>query len=169
MGEAAKGGGMSDEFSHVRAGFLERIAKLAGGTTYREPIGSYGTGGDRMPDAHVIAAAMAYARRGPTDIGPDIAVAIATGSTAHRTRIVMELSAALLASTGKVGERTSNFLLMIAAHCYLFVVTGTPQGQRPLGVSERDYLLLRSIGEGILWQAAEAALARAKKAYRQAA
>jgi hypothetical protein len=112
---------------------------------------------------------MAYARRNPTDVGPDIAVAIATGSTAHRTRIVMELSAALLAGTGKVGARAENFLLMIAAHCYLFVVTGIPQGPRPLGVSDRDYILLRSLGEGLLWQAAESALVRAKRAYLQAA
>jgi hypothetical protein len=160
---------MSDEFSNARAGFLERIAKLAGGTTYRQPIGSFGASSDHLPDAHAIATAMAYARRGDTDIGPDIAVAIATGSTAHRTRIVMELSAALLAGTGKVGARAENFLLTIAAHCYLFVVTNTTQGPRPLGVSERDYLLLRSFGEGILWQAAESALVRAKKAYQQAA
>jgi hypothetical protein len=157
---------MSDEFSNARAGFAERVAKLAGGTTYREPVGSFGTSADRMPDAHAIAAALAYARRGRADIGPDIAVAIATGSIAHRTRIVMELSAALLASTGKVGERTADSLLIISAHCYLFVVTGRPQGPRPLGVADRDYALLRSLGEGILWQAAEAALARAKKAYR---
>jgi hypothetical protein len=160
---------MSDEFSTVRAGFLERIAKLAGGTTYREPVGAFGTRSDHLPDAHAIAAAMAFARRNPTDIGPDIAVAIATGSAAHRTRIVMELSAALLASTGKVGERAENFLLTIAAHCYLFVVTGAPQGPRPLGVSDRDYTLLRAFGEGLLWQAAESALVRAKSAYRKAA
>jgi hypothetical protein len=161
--------GMSDEFSTARAGFAERVAKMAGGTTYREPVGSFGSSADHLPDAHAVAAAMAYARRGPNDIGPDIAVAIATGTPAHRSRIVLELSAALLACTGRVGERATNFLLMIAAHCYLYVVTGKPQGPRPLGVSERDYTLLRSMGEGILWQAAESALTRAKKAYMQAA
>ena len=160
---------MSDEFSHARAGFVERVAKLAGGTTYREPVGGHSTSGDRMPDAHAIASAMAFARRGPTDIGPDIAVAIATGTTAHRTRIVMELSAALLACTGRVGERTADSLVIIAAHCYLFVIGGQQKNERPLGVAERDYTLLRSMGEGILWQAAENALSRAKRAYRQAA
>lgn len=159
---------MSDTYSGIRAGFAERVAKMAGGTTYREPVGSSGTRADYMPDEHAIAAALAYARRGPGDIGPDVAVAIATGSTAHRTKIVMELSAALLAATGRVGERTANFLLSIAAHCYLDVV-GQPSGKRPLGVSERDYQLLRSFGHGILWQAAESALNRAQKAYRQAA
>jgi hypothetical protein len=147
--EAIGEGGMSDEFSTVRAGFMERVAELAGGTTYRMPVGGQGTGGDRMPDAHAIAASLAYARRGPTDIGPDIAVAIATGSVAHRTRIVMELSAALLACTGRVGDRAAHFLLTISAHCYL-CVTGTTNVERPLGVSERDYTLLRSMGEGIL-------------------
>lgn len=160
---------MSDEFTHVRAGFAERVAKMAGGTTYREPVGSFGSSADHLPDAHAIAAAMAYARRGQTDIGPDIAVAIATGSIAHRTKIVMELSAALLASTGRVGERAVNYLLTISAHCYLFVVTGKPQGPRPLGVADRDYIILRSLGEGILWQAAESALERAQKAYRKVA
>lgn len=62
----------ADIYSNQKASFRERIAKLAGGTTYREPMGGRSTDPNRMTDQDV-AAALAYARQGPDDIGPDIA------------------------------------------------------------------------------------------------
>ena len=60
-------------WSTERADFVERVAKLAGGTTYRTPGAGRGTDLKALPDEHAIAAALAYARQGPNDIGPDVA------------------------------------------------------------------------------------------------
>lgn len=154
---------MSDH-DEKRAGFAERVARLAGETTYREPIGGYGTRGDYMPDAHAIAAAMAFARLGRHDIGPDIAVAIATGCTDHRMTIVRELAAALLATTGRVGQRCSAHLLQLSAHSYLCVI-GAVVPEPIKRITKFDYANLREVGDGMLWQAAEDAFARARKTY----
>lgn len=157
----------ADTYNTERASFAERAACLAGRTTYRVPVGGHGTRSDYMPTEHAISAAFAFARRGPGDIGPDIAVAIATGNTAHRMKIVRELAAALLASTGSAGERCADALLKIAAHCYLSVL-GIEPGAIPEGVDVRDYGALREFGERILWQAADDAYRRAAARYTRA-
>lgn len=159
---------MTDHYEPRRFDFIEQVAKLAGKTTFREPIGGYGTRRDYMPTEHAIAAAMAYARRGQHDIGPDIAVAIATGCTDHRMEIVRELAAALLAGMGKVADRNADYLLEISADSYLCVI-GIDRSNRPVGVSEKDYQVLRYFGDRMLLDAAEAALRRAARAWRKAA
>jgi hypothetical protein len=159
---------MTDVFEHRRADFAERVARLAGGTTYREPIGGYGSRSDYMPDDHAIASALAFARQGQHDIGPDIAVAIATGNPAHRMKIVTELSAALLIVGRRVADRCADDLLEVSAHCYLCVI-GLAAGERPAEIRPGDYAMLRALGESILWESAERAFRRARRAYKAAA
>ena len=86
---------MSDAYSAERAGYAERLARLAGGTTYREPVGGYGTPSDYMPDVHAMAASLAFARRGKADIGPDVALAVICRKMAYRRKVATELAAAL--------------------------------------------------------------------------
>lgn len=159
---------MTETHTNERAGFAEKVARLAGRTAYREPIGGFGSRSDYMPDEHAIAAAMAFARRGPNDIGPDVAVAIATGTHAHRMKIVRELAAALLATTGRIGERCADSLLHVSADCYLDVVGAVPAGHGE-GITESDYAKLRKLGVMLLWDCAENAFRRARQAYRKAA
>lgn len=159
---------MSDVFSAERAGFAERLARLAGGTTWREPLEGYGTRSDNMPDTHAMAAALAFARTGPSDIGPDVAYAVICRRPAHRRRVVMELTAALLAQSGVVGERCADYLPQIAARCYVHVCTGSPV--EPVeGVKERDWTILSAMGCGLLWDAVTVSVRRAEYAYRAAA
>lgn len=157
-----------DTYTAERAGFAERAGKLAGSTTYREPVAGRTNKADHMPDAHAIAAAFAFARVGPKDIGPDIAVAIITGTTAHRVKIVRELASALLVGLGRSGDRYVEAMIEIAADCYLRVVTGRGIG-KPDGMPERAYEIARSIGDRILWVAADNALLFAERAYRRVA
>ena len=159
---------MSDQvYSYERAGFSERAAKLAGGTTFREPMGGHGTKTEHLPDAHAIATAFAYARLAPHDIGPDIAVAIITGTTAHQQKIVSELAAALMVALGRSAQGHGKHIIrIIAADCYLRVVTGTGVG-KPAGMGDRPYEIARLIGDSILWRAADEAMFRAERAYRQ--
>lgn len=82
-------------WSSDRPEFVERIAKLAGQTTYRTPSAGRGTKQDQLPDAHAIAAALAFARRGPEDVGPDVAYCWVLQTDAYRQRVTRKLSSAL--------------------------------------------------------------------------
>ena len=82
-------------WSNERPEFCERVAKLAGGTAYRTPVAGRGTGADRLPDAHAIAAALAFARRGANDIGPDVAYCWVLRCDTYRNKVVRKLADAL--------------------------------------------------------------------------
>jgi len=155
-----------DIYTHERAGFAERLGRLAGRAQQYEPRAGRGTHGS-LPDEHAIAACLAMARRGPTDIGPDIAAAIYCQSHAHRGRIVGELTAAL-AATMRAARKYPHQLPLIAAQSYLLVL-GVDEARRPIGVSARDFEALVSFGASILWQAATDSLRRAESAYYRAA
>lgn len=159
----------TDVYSTERAGFAERLARLTGGSTWREPMEGYGSRHDWQPEAHRLAQALAYARAGGNDIGPDLVCAIVLQWPGKPHRVVTELAAALLAQTGRVGERCADHLPMIARACYLHVVTGEELTEEIDGVDPRDWLLLTSIGTGSLWQAVEQTIRRAERAYRAAA
>jgi len=147
-----------DIYSNERAGLIEQLGILTGGTTWREVFrGSHSTA-DNMPQAHKLAAALAYAREtDPSNIGPDILEAMATGTQVHRRRIVGELTAALRIGTGRLAARNMDHLLQIAADAFLACVGVLPKG-RPQAVSARDYNALTALGERILWRAADEAL-----------
>ena len=78
-----------------RPEFCERVAKLAGDTTYRVPTEGKGTKVAQVPDAHAIAAALAYARQGPQDIGPDVAYCLVLQSDAYRWKVCRMLAEAM--------------------------------------------------------------------------
>lgn len=157
---------MTEAFSYERATFAERAARLAGKTTFREPVGGVSTNHDHMPDEHAIAAAFAYARKHPRDVGPDIAVAIITGSTAHADKIVKELAAALLAGLGHRARGKVKAILQVSAGCYLRAVTGKGSG-KPDDLDARQYQIASTLGDSVLWREAEEALFRAELAYRR--
>lgn len=167
---------MAETFSYDRASFAERAAKLAGGTTYREPIGGRSTKQD-IPDEHSIAAAFVYARKmvwddrlgefvpDKHDISPEIAVAIATQTQAHGERIVAELAAALMAGLGYRANGHTSDIVRVAAGCYLRAVFGVGT-QKPEGLTDRQYELARILGDSVLWTSANEAMFRAERAYR---
>jgi|GEM_PF-2147060 len=158
---------MAEVYTNERAGFRERLARMAGGTTYREPIGGYGTKADSVPDVHTMAAALAYAKEGPSDIGPDIALAIVCQADYRRQQIVTELVAALLAETGRVGERCADVLPIICGRAYVAVVLGVPaEADADWKIAARDWQLLSGLAEAALMQAAEGAIRRASGSYR---
>lgn len=159
---------MSDTFSNERAGYAERLARLAGGTTWREPIGGYSTSADNMPDVHALAASLAFARQGPNDIGPDVAFAVICKKMTHRERVVMKLADALLGLAGHVAERCADSLPQVAAASYVHVCTGEPVS-KPEDVTHRDWEILSAIAIGQLWDAVNVSVRRAEYAYRAAA
>lgn len=152
-------------YTYDRASFAERAAKLAGMTTFREPVGGRGTKHDHVPDEHAIATCFAFARQGPNDIGPDIALAVATGCIAHADRIVRELAVAILSGMGLRGEGHPAAILRVAAGCYLRAM-GQSATAKPDGITDRQYQLAALLGDSVLWQQANEALFRAERAYR---
>lgn len=155
---------MSDAYSAERAGYAERLARLAGGTTYREPMEGHATKSDNMPDVHAMAASLAFARRGEADIGPDVALAVILKEMTHREKVIFKLSKALLLLSGFAGQRCAYYLPQISAACYRHVCTGLPV-EKPEGVPDRDWEILSSIAIGQLWDAVAVTIRRAEHAF----
>ena len=150
-----------------RAPFRERVMALAGRGGYREPgMG----GGDRptvQPD-HMVAAALSFGRRSPDDVGPDVAIALATGTLGEAQTIrVLRWLGGLLASERKGATgRCRQHAGRVALYAWNAVIKGWQVPPAPEGVSPQDW------GEAVLFacllieQAAEDALALAARRWR---
>ena len=154
-------------FTHEKANFRERIAKLAGGTTYREPMGGRSTDPHRMTDQDV-AAALAYARMGPDDMGPDIAFCIVCGSEWHRARIIKRLAESLNHAGGHWARKARAHLLTIADHSFRSVVW-LERTARPEGCHPGAYGHLFLTGVIALQSLADEAIRRAERAFQSGA
>ncbi len=160
---------MSLLYSTDRPEFLERIAKLAGGTTFREPAGGRGTKMDQLPDVHAIATALAFARNphDPDDIGPDVAYCWATQSDAYRERVTRRLSIALRChATRSHGQHR----LAAAQLAWDAMIHNRKAGSRPpadVRPMDWDRLLLAAVAtlQSLAWEA----LVEAERAYRREA
>ncbi len=172
-------------FNHGdRPGFLERMGRLGGQTTFREPGGAGGSpyssrmmttenglilalmmGRRRMPKE--IAGKIVYVPD-PRDIGPEMAYTIATAVPDQRERVVTWLASKLLSDTGPKGKKAANYRNILAQHCYEMVAFGKQQSRLPsrLPMSWEE---LRNIGIGWLWMAAESTIERAERAHRKEA
>jgi hypothetical protein len=159
----------TDTFNHGdRSGFLERLGRLAGTTTWREPDGSGYTppvaGALSTDNAMLIALAMA--RRNPFDIGPEVAYSVGTGTPHQRDRVVNWLARKLLSGTGRAGRRNAKHVMAIADQAYDLVIGITtkivpPENAKP------EFVVLANIGAGWLWMSMEAAVERAEYAMRR--
>lgn len=154
----------ADVFSHDRATFRERIARLAGGTTYREPMEGHSTDPHRLTDLDV-AAALAFARQGASDIGPDVAYCIICQTDAHRPRIVRELALALTASGGYYLRAARPYLLHIADQAFAAAVWQA-RVAKPEGLGDKAYSALMLAGVATLHRAADEAIHRAEQVFR---
>lgn len=154
----------ADIFTSEKAGFRERIAALIGGTTYREPVGGRSTDPNRMTDQDV-AAALAYARQGPDDIGPDIAYCIVCRSGWHRERITLKLAEALYSRRLR---GTRPYILTIADQAFRATVF-CERVSRPEGCPPRGYASLLLAGASALQNLADESIHRAERAFRRAA
>lgn len=151
-------------WSSDRPEFVEKVASLAGKTAYREPMQGVGTMMSDMPDAHAIAAALAYAKRSSTDIGPDVAYCWVVRTDAYKAKVVKMLAEALSQREFKTvagwrhhaAEQAWNALVWDRA------------GSSPSGAS-RAYSKMLLVACGTLHNEAWDALSRAQSAYRSAA
>lgn len=153
-----------------RAPFRERVMALAGRGGYREPgMG----GGDRptVPPDHMVAAALSFGRRGPDDVGPDVAIALATGriSEAQTLRALRWLGGLLASERKGATGRVRPWAGHVALCAWNAAIKGWQVPPAPEGVAESDW------GEAVLFacllieQAAEDALALAARRWRSEA
>lgn len=151
-----------------RAGFLERLARLSGQTTYREPGGGGGSpySARMMTTENALALALSFARVHPRDIGPEVVYTIATQVPHQQGRVLAWLATRLLNDTGPAGRKCEHQLIVLSRHCYEVVAFGkavTPLPRRlPVAWDK-----LRDIGIGWLWMAAESTIERAEYALRK--
>ena len=149
-----------------RAGFLERLARLAGQTTYREPCGGGSPYSSRMMTSeNALALALSFARRDPRDIGPEIVYTIATQVPHQQGRVLAWLGAKLLTDTGPAGRKCERQLIVLSRHCYEMVGFGKPLAPLPRRLPVA-WDKLRDIGIGWLWMQAESTIERAEYALR---
>jgi hypothetical protein len=155
--------GTADIYTHERPSFRERVMALAGSSTYREPVEGRSTGPASIPTVHLVAAALAFGRRGPSDIGPDMACDLATDRMGHAVRITRELRIAMGRDRSRIVKRAAPWLQVIAESGYR-VAMGAPVLLCPDGLDADDYALLVAAAEKILLRAADEAVGEAERA-----
>ncbi|MBO9717502.1 MAG: hypothetical protein J7507_12020 [Pseudoxanthomonas sp.] len=146
-----------------RPSFRERVHALAGHTTFREPAGGRSTVARPVPTDHLIAAALAYGRRGPADIGPDVAFDMATGRDGHRRQVQRWLGGVLAADRTAACRRLRPLAAVYATWAYGSAVLGLPFPPAPRGVAEKDHGEVALYACLLLDRAAEDALALASR------
>ena len=146
--------------------FQERVAALVGGTTFRQPAGSRGTGQDHMPAAHAVAAALAFVKRGANDIGTDVAVAIALGTDAKRGLIIAALAQAMKMDRHPLTRRNVKAMGYVANVAFDIVVHGRRRARLDR-IAEADWDMLVPAACRILEALADAALAEAEGCWRR--
>lgn len=153
-------------FTNERASFEERMARLCGESTYRQPVEGRSTQVRPIPQAHVISAALAFARQDPKDFGPDVAYDLATGRTGHGARVCRLLAGALGRDRSAVIRRNRPHLHVATWAAYTWAVHGGafPNALQPSEVSGDDWVVLVEAARRILWVMADEAVGRAERA-----
>lgn len=158
-----------DIYSHERAGLMERLCVLAGVTTYREPVGSFTAPTGKMPTAHVLAAALAFARNHSgkaRDIGPDVLEALVLGHmTDNAQHITNKLAAALLDVSARMHRLDRRLLAEACRRVAKACAEGVP-AERLNGIPAPDWRFIDTFGTRTLWASAEQTLCEVSRVLR---
>jgi len=151
-----------------RPTFRERVLALAGHGTFREPA-SGSSEQRQIPTDHLIAAALSFGRRNPRDIGPDIAIDMATGRPGHYLRVCEWAGRAVAGDRGAPARRAKPWAAHIAVAAYNALVRGYAVPAAPDGCRDDDWAELVLFACLLLEYAAEDALALAGRRHRRVA
>lgn len=155
--------------------FRERVHALAGHGTWREP--AQGSSEQRqIPTDHIIAAALSFGRRtlhngkpDRADIGPDIAIDMATGRPGHYLRVCEWAGRQIAADRGAPARRAKPWAAHVAVSAYNALVRGYSVPPAPEGFRDDDWAELVLFACLLLEYAAEDALALAGRRHRRVA
>lgn len=152
----------------------DRLAILAGQTTYRQPMEGRSTRTPRLPPEHELCIALGWARRrdDPFDIGPDVVFDMATGSGRYMPRVINALAGAMDPGPGHRGHRAAQrarpFLRVIASDAYARLVFGQ-SFEKPEDCRADDWIALTEGAYRALSTMADDALDRACRRLRKTA
>ena len=149
--------------------FRERVLALAGHGTWREPSGGHSSEAKQIPTDHLIAAALSFGRRNPRDIGPDIAIDMATGRPGHYLTVCEWAGRAVAADRGAPARRSRAWAAHVAVSAYNALVRGYSVPPAPEGCRDDDWAELVLFACLLLEYAAEDALALAGRRHKRAA
>ena len=157
---------MTDIFNHgERPSFIERLAVLAGKTTYTVPMGGRSSQVKKVPDAHAIAMALSFARNGKEDIGPDVAYDLATSSIRHRATIVRAVASAIGKDRHCRPVRRNRPWIHMACNVAYCEIMGYSLHACPHSVTQNDWALLVEASKRVMLTMAESAVYRAERAF----
>jgi hypothetical protein len=117
---------------------------------------------------HQLAGLLAMARQGRNDIGPDVAIDMATGRMANMQKVCEALGSALASDRSVLMRRNRAFIAVIASAGYYALVIGH-RAVKPEGVNGADWELLTEAAERVLATLVDETIRRAKKNMRHAA
>lgn len=154
--------------ANSRPTFRERVFALAGHSTWREPTGAGTSHLRAIPSDHMVAAALSFGRRDAKDIGPDIAMDMATGRAGNYARVCEALGRALSADRSVLVRRHRPYIAVAAMAAYNAIM-GRQMPAVPHDVDADDWNDLVAAGAYILETLAEDALSLAARRNRRAA
>lgn len=161
--------------AHSRPTFRERVFALAGHSTWREPTGAGTSHLRSIPADHMVAAALSFGRAhlpngrpDMRDIGPDMAMDLATGRAGNYARVCEALGRALSGDRSVLVRRHRPYIAIIAMASYNAVM-GRVMPTKPAEVDADDWNDLVAAGAYVLETLAEDALALAARRARRAA
>src|SRR5690606_19573303 len=129
----------------IHSGFAQRLARLAGSTTYRMPAGGRGTKPLGVPNEHELAMALGMARRDADDASPDILFDLVTRENRHQQRVCLwlerQLKEASLKGRGSYAPvvRCKKRIPDLALCAYRSVTQSIHPGGPPAGISSDDW------------------------------
>ena len=158
-----------DVFSTERAGLLERLCKIAGSTTWREPRDTdYVPKLDPMPVEHTMLGAMSFAHRrlpsedefhqlvwtrDPTDIGPYVLECLIYKRVVHGSAIRIQLVRALRDMSRVLARADETHVWKSALPIIRECATGR-EADKPAGVPAKVWIPASSLGIRLLWASA---------------
>jgi hypothetical protein len=178
--------------------FRERLLRLLGGTTYRQPVEGRGSRQREVPAEHELAAALGMARRhvcaacgasgrrrglcagcgkptavvpDPLDVGPDIAADVLFGTTRGASRVCRAIADAIGQDRARLARRNRPWLRLIAWAAYAEMLDGHSLAHlRPAdSVTQADWDQLVEGSRRVMEALADEAVGRAARAWRAAA
>lgn len=154
-----------DTFNHgEHAGLLERMGRLVGQSTYREPSARGSRRAGDITHENALCLALIIARQHGDDFGPDIAYAVATGTPCRKDEIVESLAAKLSADPGARRCEIPGSVRIAAQLAYGALLGFRGQAR---GKDAEVIMRLAKIGAGWLWTAMERSLDRAEQALQR--
>lgn len=158
-----------DVWSHERATFRERIARLAGRTSWREPVAGYTNKAGELGEDQAIAMALAFARDrdDPLDIGPEVAYCLICETRRGKPDVLDKLTRALRMEYRAADDRPlmARSAVNQAFEWAIFGHEPDPEQVPKAGMTPATYRGLILVARGAIIRAGEEAIYRAERAY----